>query len=79
MKKDKMILTYEQARELQWFCQNVAGVRIDFYSVMEKAYSFDDRLTRLEKTCETIEKFFGEQIKPTQSAFVSTKTEGVNE
>lgn len=76
MKKDKMILTYEQARDLKWFCQNVAGTRQEFYSVMEKTNSFDDRLARLEKTCETIEKFFGEQIKPTQSAFVSTKTEG---
>lgn len=71
MKKDKMILTYEQARELKWFCQNVLGTRQDFYAVMEKTNSFDSRLERLEKTCRLIERYFGEQLKPTKSAFVN--------
>lgn len=63
MKKEKMILTYEQARDLKWFCQNVAGVRQDMYSSMEKVQKFDDRIQRLEKTCALIEKFLGEKIE----------------
>jgi hypothetical protein len=63
MKKDQMQLTYDQARDLKWFCKNVVGVRQDFYEVSEKANSFDDRLKRLEKTCHLIEKYLGEKIE----------------
>jgi hypothetical protein len=60
--KDK-ILTYEQARDLKWFCQNVVGVRQDMYSAIESVKSFDERIARLEKTCDLIEKFLGEKIE----------------
>jgi hypothetical protein len=69
MKREDKILTYEQAKELKWFCQYVLGTRQDYYSVMDKANSFDLRLQRLEKTCKLIEEFFGEQLKTTESAF----------
>lgn len=50
------ILTNAQARELKWFCDNVTGVRQDYYKVVEVAGKFDERLKRLEKTCDLIEK-----------------------
>lgn len=64
-------LTYEQGRELKFFCQNVAGVRMDMYTTIDAVNKFDERLKRLEKTCELIEKFLGEKIKPTKSPFVN--------
>lgn len=62
MSDKKFELTPQQLYELKWFCRNVVGTREEFYSVMNKANSFDDRLKRLEKTCETLEKFFGEKL-----------------
>lgn len=62
MAKDK-VLTYNQARELKFFCRNVVGTREEFYEVMNRANAFDDRLKRLEKTCDLIEKFLGEKIE----------------
>lgn len=56
-------LTYAQAKELQWFCQNVIGTREEYYSVMEKAEAFDKKLKRLEETCKAIEKFLGEKFE----------------
>jgi hypothetical protein len=53
-------LTYDQAKELEWFCKNVAGVRVDMYAAIEAANSFDERIKRLEKTCVLIEKFLKE-------------------
>lgn len=64
MKPEERELTYEQAKELKWFCRNVMGVREDFYQVMGATKAFDGRIKRLEKTCETIEKFLGEKIEP---------------
>ena len=64
MKPKDKILTYEQARDLKWFCQNVAGVREDMYAAIGEMTKFDDRIKRLEKTCELIEKFLGEKIEP---------------
>ena len=69
MKKEEKILTYEQAKELKWFCRNVVGTREEFYKTLEIANAFDARLTRLEKTCELIEKFLGEKIEPFKSPF----------
>jgi len=63
MKPKDKILTYEQARDLKWFCQNVMGVREDMYGTIDKVNAFDDRIKRLEKTCEIIEKFLGEKIE----------------
>lgn len=59
MKPEEKILKYAQARDLKWFCQNVAGVRSDMYETIESVNKFDDRIKRLEKTCEMIEKFLG--------------------
>ena len=50
-------LTGQQLYELKWFCNNVVGVRKDFYSVKGSVDKFDERLTRLEKTCAAIDKF----------------------
>ena len=58
-----MTLTYAQAKETKFFCQNVMSIREDFYSILEKTEAFDLRIKRLEKTCELIEKFLGEEIK----------------
>ena len=60
MKPSDKILTYEQARELKWFCKNVTGVRLDMYSAMEEVRDFDARIERLEETCGLIEKFIRE-------------------
>jgi hypothetical protein len=58
MKPADKILTYEQARELRWFCKNVTGTRQEFYEVFDRANKFNERLARLEKTCELIEMYF---------------------
>lgn len=62
MKKEEKVLTYEQARELKFFCRNVIGTRQEYYAVMDVANKFDDRLLRLEKTCALIEEYFGEKL-----------------
>lgn len=67
MSKKPITLNYEQAKELKFFCRSVAGTREELYEVMEKANKFDDRIARLEKTCELIEKYLGEPIEPFQS------------
>lgn len=64
-----MTLTYEQARDLKWFCKNVVGVRQDYYEIFDKARGFDERISRLEKTCSLIEKFLGEKIEAFESPF----------
>lgn len=71
MKKDDKTLTYEQARELKFFCKNVVGVRQDMYEIVEKVDKFDARIRRLEKTCELIEKYFGEKIEAFKSPFIN--------
>jgi hypothetical protein len=58
----KFELTGAQLYELKFFCRNVVGCRQDFYSVKEKADAYDERLKRLEKTCNALEKFFGEKL-----------------
>ena len=67
--KAKTVLTTAQAMELKWFCQNVAGVREDMYATIERSRTFDNRVKRLEKTCELIERFLGEKIEPHSSFF----------
>jgi len=58
-KKDK-ILTYQQAKDLIFFIRNVVGVRQDMYAILDLVKSFDERLKRLEKTCDLIEAYFRE-------------------
>lgn len=67
--KPPKTLSYEQAKELKWFCRNVVGTRGDFYDVVDKTNAFDERLTRLEKTCDLIEKYLGENIEGFESLF----------
>jgi hypothetical protein len=61
MKPSDKILTYAQAKELKWFCDNVLGVRNDMYDILDsvqaKTKTFENRIKRLEKTCDLIEKF----------------------
>lgn len=67
--KTKQILTTAQARELKWFCTNVAGVRVDLNPIRDAVDGFDGRIKRLEKTCALIEKFLGEKIEAEESPF----------
>lgn len=73
--KNPITLTYEQAVELRFFCRSVAGVRQDMYGVLDKVNAFDEKIKRLEKTCELIEKFLGEKILP-HSTFKNEVTNG---
>lgn len=69
MKKENKILTYEQAKELKFFCQSVVGTRQEYYKVLGEVDLFKHKLNRLEKTCELIEKYLGEELKGIHSVF----------
>lgn len=71
MRRSDKTLTYEEAKELKWFCRNVVGVRNDMYDVSDCFKTFNDRISRLEKTCELIEKFLGEKIEAQTSPFLN--------
>lgn len=61
-------LTGKQLYELKWFCEGVVGLKGDFYSVLESVEKFNERLKRLEKTCDLIESFLekeGQKLEPT--------------
>lgn len=62
MKPKDKILTYEQARELRWFCKNCTGTRQEFYDLLDQFTSLKAKLDRLEKTCKLIEEFFDKNI-----------------
>lgn len=64
VKPEDKTLTYAQARDLKFFCQNVLGVRQDMYSVLDRVDGFNRRIARLEKTAALIEKFLGEKFEP---------------
>jgi len=70
MKKEKMVLTYDQAKELKWFCRCVVGTRQEFYQHLDEMNTYKDKMDRLYKTCQLIEKFLGEEIKPFESPFL---------
>jgi hypothetical protein len=61
MKKSKSIeVSGQQLYELNWFCKNVAGVRVDMYKMQEvadKLEAFDNKITRLEKSAANIEEW----------------------
>ncbi len=58
MKPQEKILTYEQARELKWFCENVTGTRQEFYDeVFGTVEAFRLKLDRLQKTADQILKW----------------------
>lgn len=57
MKPKDKILTYQQAKELKWFCENVAGVRTDFNKFLDAQVKFEQRIRRLETVCAMIEEF----------------------
>lgn len=61
MKPAEKILTYQQARELKWFCGNVTGLRQEYYPLLDRWNAFDARILRLENTCKLIEKFLSEK------------------
>lgn len=72
------ILTHAQALELKWFCQNVNGVRQDFYRLNMKVSDFDARVARLEKSCALIEKYLGEPIGEFASPWAPSEIHEVN-
>lgn len=74
MKKDKMVLTYPQAKELKFFCRGVVGTRQEFYKLLDEMLEFKKKLDRLHTTCELIEKYLGEEIKAFESIVDSIKT-----
>lgn len=57
MKPSDKILTYEQIRELKWFCKNVTGVRTDYNDFLDALNQFDTRLQRLERIADDILNF----------------------
>lgn len=62
LEKSEKILTYEQAKELRFFCRNVTGTRQEFYELLDKMNKFKDKLDHLDKTCKTIEEYFGQEL-----------------
>lgn len=66
---EKLILNKAQIRELKWFCKNVTGLRPEYYQMVDKQSQFDERLARLEKTCDVIDRYFKENnIDPDEGA-----------
>jgi hypothetical protein len=61
--KKPMELTQRQAQELKWFCRNILGLKPEFYKLFDDVVAFKCRIERLEKTCQLVEAFFGEQLK----------------
>ena len=65
-KKDKSkTLSYAQAEELKWFCQNVIGLRKEYYAALEKIAGLGTKLGRLERTVDLIETFLMEKNNET--------------
>ncbi len=54
--KDKK-LTYEQAKELKWFCKNVVGTRSEFYEALDTVHRFQTKIDNLQKTADMILKW----------------------
>lgn len=57
----KKVLTYQQARELKWFCENVAGVRQDMYRTEDIIIKFEEKIKKLEATCDLINNFLSQE------------------
>lgn len=68
----KKTLTYQEARELQFFCRNVTGISERFYKLDHDLSIYKAKLDRLDKTRQLIEKHFGDQF----SKEVNDLTEG---
>ena len=54
MKPQDKILTYEQARELKWFCKNVTGTRKEFYEALEVVNKYKEKIDRLGSQADEI-------------------------
>jgi hypothetical protein len=61
VKPSDKILTYEQARELKWFCKNVAGTRSEYYEALDVVNKFRDKIDRLYEASLTIKTYFAER------------------
>ncbi len=57
MKPKDKTLTYEQARELKWFCKNIAGTRMEFYEALDSIQPFKAKIDRLQTTADLILKW----------------------
>lgn len=57
MKNSEKILSYQQARELKWFCKNVVGTRLEFYRALEIVEKFKIKIDRLQQTADLIIKW----------------------
>lgn len=57
MKAKNKILTYEQARELQWFSKNCTGIRLEYYELLGQVTKFGEKVERLAKQGLLIENF----------------------
>lgn len=60
----KTELTGKQLYELKWFCQNVTGMKTEFYAAMDGVKMFEAKFLRLEKTAALIEKFIEANESP---------------
>ena len=61
MKNSDKVLTYEQAKELKWFCKNVTGTRTEFYEALAVVEKFKAKIDRLQQTVDTVEQYFKER------------------
>lgn len=64
MKAKEKMLTYEQAQELKWFCNNCTGVRQEYYKLVEDLGKIAAKLNRWDQTCDLINEFLAENNEP---------------
>lgn len=61
MKSEEKILTYAQARELKWFCQNITGTKLEFYKLLEEVEKYKAKIDRLQNTADMILEYCKEK------------------
>ncbi len=57
IKTQDKVLTYEQARELKWFCKNIVGTKQEFYALFDKVEIYKEKIDRLLKEADQILKY----------------------
>ena len=75
MKNKDKILTYEQAKELKFFCKSVVGTRQEFYKLLDEMNAFKIKLDRLDKTCWLIGDHLSEEIKAFEKVWTDMKND----
>lgn len=57
VKPEDKILTYQQVRELKWFSDNVTGLHLEYYKLLDQVNAFNEKMKRLQNTCKSIENY----------------------